>query len=193
MNHRPTSRRLLIVALLLGPTVAVRSAAVQAAVRAPAPATANPKSPGVIPLFRPEEPPCRSLDVNLFAQTSADFRDCCLEAYNLARLRLAAAISASTEPPGRLAVVLDLHETVIDNGVFQTMMICSRLAYDQRLWDIWEAEHWDKGGLVPGAKEFILETRAAGVTVIYVSNRNARFHEQTRPGLERLDLHGLSR
>lgn len=188
MNRQPTSRRLLVVALLLGSAIAVRSAAAQVAVPAPAPATANPKSPGVIPLFRPEEPPGRSLDANLFVQTSAEYRACCLQAYNLARLRLAAAVSASTEPPGRLAVVLDLDETVIDNGAFQSMMIRSRLAYDQRLWDIWEAEHWDKWELVPGAKEFILEARAAGVTVIYISNRNARFHEQTRQGLERLGL-----
>lgn len=63
MHPQPTSQYLLVVALLLGPAIAVRSAAAQVAAPArpaPAPAAADLKSPGVIPFFRPEEPPGRS-------------------------------------------------------------------------------------------------------------------------------------
>ncbi len=167
--------------------------AVAAVPAAPAAAPAlTPQAPAqpehALPPFRPEDPPGRSLDANLFVQTSAEYRACCLQAYNLASLRLAAAVAQAAEPADRLAVVLDLDETVLDNGAFQSMMIRSKLAYDQRLWDLWEAEHWDKWELVPGAKAFILEARKAGVTVIYISNRNEKFREQTRRGLERLGI-----
>jgi len=162
-------------------------AAVHGQQPAPSPAAA-PAAPHVLPFFKPEDPPGRSLDANLFVQTSAEYRACCLQAYNLASLRLAAAVAKTTAPPSSLAVVLDLDETVLDNGAFQSMMIRSRLAYDQRLWDLWEAEHWDKWELVPGAKDFILEAAKAGVHVVYVSNRNERFRPQTKQGLERLGL-----
>lgn len=142
----------------------------------------------ILPMFRPEEPPNRSLDANLYMQTSAEYRACCLQAYNLARLRLERIVADAKEPAARLAVVLDLDETVVDNSAFQSMMIRSRLAYDQRLWDIWEAEHWDKWGLVPGAKAFIDDARRMGVTVVYLSNRNDRFREQTKRGLDRLGI-----
>lgn len=153
----------------------------------PAPAATAPAL-HVVPFFRPEDPPGRSLDANLFVQTSAEYRACCLQAYNLASLRLAAALGKNAAPPSTLAVVLDLDETVLDNGAFQSMMIRSRLAYDQRLWDLWEAEHWDKWELVPGAKDFVVEAAKAGVHVIYISNRNEKFRGQTKRGLERLGL-----
>jgi acid phosphatase len=154
----------------------------------PAPAVVDAAAPHVLPFFKPEDPPGRSLDANLFVQTSAEYRACCLQAYNLASLRLAAALAKHTAPPSTLAVVLDLDETVLDNGAFQSMMIRSRLAYDQRLWDLYEAEHWDKWELVPGAKDFNFEARKAGVAVVYISNRTEKFREQTRRGLARLGI-----
>src|SRR5215218_2026064 len=79
------------------------------------PAAAEPIPPRVVNL---EDPPHRSLDANLWMQSSAEYRACCLQAYNLARRRLIEKLAA--EPPGRWAkppaVVLDLDETVLDNG-----------------------------------------------------------------------------
>lgn len=168
-------------AALIAAVAAARSSAQEPA---PRPAT----NARVLPMFRPEDPPGRSLDANLYMQTSAEYRACCLQAYALARMRLERIVADAAEPPARLAVVLDLDETVVDNSAFQSMMIRSRLAYDQRLWDIWEAEHWDKWALVPGAKGFIDEARRLGVTVVYLSNRNDRFRDQTQRGLERLGI-----
>ncbi|MFM9058719.1 MAG: 5'-nucleotidase, lipoprotein e(P4) family [Planctomycetaceae bacterium] len=168
--------------------LAAVAAAAAAGLSAQEPAPRPAADARILPMFRPEDPPGRSLDANLYMQTSAEYRACCLQAFALARLRLERIVADSAEPPARLAVILDLDETVIDNSAFQSMMIRSRLAYDQRLWDIWEAEHWDKWALVPGAKGFIEEARRRGVTVGYLSNRNDRFREQTMRGLERLGI-----
>lgn len=67
MHPQPTSQRLLVVALLPGPAIAVRSAAAQVAVPTrpgPAPAAANPKSPGVTPFFSARGT-ARPLDVDV--------------------------------------------------------------------------------------------------------------------------------
>src|SRR5689334_72137 len=49
------------------------------------PVAAEPIAPRVVNL---EDPPLRSLDANLWMQTSAEYRACCYQAYNLARRRL---------------------------------------------------------------------------------------------------------
>lgn len=145
------------------------------------------QSPTAPAPFKAEEPANRGLDANLYMQTSAEYRACCYQAYNLATLRLREAVEAN-KGPAKLAVVMDLDETVLDNGGFQAMQLRSNLAYDQRLWDMWEKEGADQVGLIPGAKDFILEARKLGVTVVYITNRNEKFRDSTKSILKRLEI-----
>ena len=69
-------------------------------------------------------------------QSAAEYRACCYQASNLALFRLKEAVAK--KPEGKLAVVADLDETILDNAGFQAMQLRSNLAYDQRLWEIWE-------------------------------------------------------
>lgn len=137
--------------------------------------------------FKAEDPAYRNLDASLYMQTSAEYRACCYQAYNLATLRLREAV-AENKGGAKLAVVMDLDETVLDNGGFQAMQIRSNLTYDQRIWDIWEKDGSDMVGLIPGAKDFILEAKKIGVTVIYITNRNEKFRESARKALKRLEI-----
>jgi 5'-nucleotidase (lipoprotein e(P4) family) len=145
----------------------------------------TPRAPAT---FKAEEPAYRGLDANLFMQTAAEYRACCYQAYNLATIRLREECAAHKDKAGKLAVVLDLDETVLDNAGFQAMQLRSNLAYDQRLWDVWEEKQGDMVGLVPGAKDFILEAGKLGVVVVYISNRNDKFREQTKAMLKRLGI-----
>src|SRR5947209_1388485 len=112
-----------------------------------------------------ESPPNRSLDANLWMQVSAEYRACCYQAYNLARRRLTEKVQHV--PPGGWAkppaVVLDLDETVLDNGEFQSRLIHNGLGYDQATWDDWETNDYARVRLVPGAKGFIDEAKRLGV------------------------------
>jgi len=144
------------------------------------------QAPVAPPRYEAEEPANRNLDASLYMQTAAEYRACCLQAYNLATFRLKEALAQQNK--GKLAVVMDLDETAVDNSGFQAMQLRSGLAYDQRLWDAWEEQGFDKVGLVPGAKEFILEARKLGVAVVYISNRNEKFREQTKKALTRLGI-----
>lgn len=141
------------------------------------------------PAFKKEVPANRSLDANLFMQASAEYRACCLQAFNLAEERLKEATQKlrgeGTKP---LAVVLDLDETVLDNAGFQAMMIRSGLAYDQRLWDLWEKDYGANVGLIPGAKAFLDSAKNMGVSLVYISNRNDRYKAETMATLKRLGI-----
>jgi acid phosphatase len=138
--------------------------------------------------FKPEEPAYRGLDANLFMQTAAEYRACCYQAYNLATARLKEECAAHKDRGNKLAVVMDLDETVLDNAGFQAMQLRSNLAYDQRLWDTWEEKHGDLVGLLPGAREFILEAGKLGVAVVYISNRNDKYRDQSKAILKRLGI-----
>lgn len=176
MSERNTSRRMAIAVGLIAAFGAGTWVSAQ-------PPVITPVAPAA---FKTEDPAYRGLDANLYMQTSAEYRACCYQAYNLASLRLKLAVEKNRT--AKLAVVLDLDETVLDNAGFQAMQLRSNLAYDQRLWDMWEREHSDQIGLVPGAKEFLLEAEKLGVAIAYISNRNEKFREQTRAVLVRLGL-----
>jgi 5'-nucleotidase (lipoprotein e(P4) family) len=143
------------------------------------------------PAYKAEEPANRALDANLYMQTSAEYRASCYQAYNLAADRLEKLVQGEKAKPKqskKLAVVMDLDETVFDNAGFQAMLLRSGLAWDERLWDAWEAHDSDKIALIPGAREFIREAKKLGVSVIYISNRSDKLRDQTKKALERLKI-----
>jgi acid phosphatase len=139
-----------------------------------------------------ESPPNRSLDANLWMQTSAEYRACCYQAYNLARRRLIEKLR--DVPPGGWAkppaVVLDLDETVLDNFAFMTRLTRNNLGYDQKTWDDFEKNGFNEVRLVPGAKAFLDEAKRLGVRIAYISNRSQK--QELRDGtLNALELLGI--
>ena len=156
------------------------------AVKRVMPSTA-PEAPPTEP-FKLESPPNRGLDANLYLQTSAEYRACCLQAYNLAADRLKANLATRGENANPPAVVFDLDETVLDNGGFQTRQLRSGRAYDQKFWDEWEEKDGGQVGLVPGAKEFIGKLVTGKVHPVYITNRNEKFRDKTRDVLKRLEI-----
>jgi acid phosphatase len=128
------------------------------------------------------------MDASLYMQTAAEYRACCYQAYNVATRWLGELLAEAPANGKRPAVVMDLDETVLDNAGFQAMLLRSQLTYDQRLWDMWEGQYADSVGLIPGAREFILDARKRGVTVVYVSNRGEPFRSSTEGALLRLGV-----
>jgi 5'-nucleotidase (lipoprotein e(P4) family) len=137
-----------------------------------------------------ETPPYRGLDANLFMQTSAEYRACCLQAYHFAdrviddRFKLTA--QNSLDKPN--AVVFDLDETVLDNGRFQTKQIRDGVAFDPSRWSVWEQNGGSELDIIPGAMPFIEKLESIGVERVYITNRNETCHAQTLEALARLGL-----
>ena len=159
----------------LGAFMAVGVAGFAAGVFVSGPRTAADDVPAPRVVVR-EDPPNRALDANLWMQVSPEYRACCYQAYNLARRRLTEKVQSP--PPGGWAkppaVVLDLDETVLDNGEFQTRLIRNGLGYDQATWESWEKNDYSRVRLVPGARAFIDEARRLGVAVVYITNRSQK-------------------
>ncbi|HVJ80438.1 MAG TPA: HAD family acid phosphatase [Planctomycetia bacterium] len=130
-----------------------------------------------------------ALESNLYMQHGAEYRACCLQAYRLAadRLRgkLTAGVGEGVKPP---AVVLDLDETVLDNGCFQSFLDRERLNYEDSWWDQWE-ENWpEEVRLVPGAAGFLELAERSGVKVFFITNRHERFRSSTLKALQNLGI-----
>jgi len=136
----------------------------------------------------PPFPMAWRLGSNLYMQTAAEYRACCLQIYKCAEQQLNAILN--TRPPGPLkpAVVMDLDETVLDNSVFESFLYKHNLEYTDALWQMYEQDYFNEVLLVPGAKDFIVHAERKGVTVIYISNRSETNQPSTIKALARLGI-----
>ncbi|CAN5346479.1 hypothetical protein BH09SUM1_BH09SUM1_26730 [soil metagenome] len=154
-------------------------------------------SSGVVPLFAWEaaepgaiaiNPAERTLDANLWLQTSAEYRACCLQAFSTATEKLKAKVAASPKDDLPFAVVMDLDETVLDNSGFQSFLDRERDSYSSANWDNWEKNYADDTRLIPGAKEFINSAAAQNVSAVFITNRRVTNNAAT---IEALTHNGL--
>ncbi len=161
--------------------------------RATKPADAGSKSDFVLPPGPAEKVPYRGLDASLYMLTSAEYRAACHQCFRWAemivqlkqQLRRAEVNSANAKP---LAVVMDLDETILDNGWFQSQQIRDQVAFDMQRWSTWEEQGAEKVRVIPGAVAFVKKLRELGVAPVFISNRNNKALKQTMETLERFEI-----
>lgn len=109
-----------------------------------------------------------------YQQRSAEYEALCLQAYNIAKLRLDEALAQKSDKP--FAIVSDIDETFLDNSYYAVERSKMGKDYDQKTWEEWTA----KGIATPltGSQEFYQYAASKGVQVFYVTNRV----EQERTG-----------
>ena len=136
-----------------------------------------------------------TLQATLWVQNSAEYQALTSMAYQTAETHLKEAVSdknwtaeltqnsdsVKQLPP---AVVLDIDETTLDNSPFQARMIEQNSEYNSEAWEQWVREA--QAEPIPGAVAFTKAADALGITVIYLSNRNADTEAETRKNLEEL-------
>ncbi|MDZ7717069.1 MAG: HAD family acid phosphatase [Balneolaceae bacterium] len=131
----------------------------------------------------------------LWMQNSAEYKALTTMAYQSAEAYLDTALSssswtASLEQQGNdyeslpPAVVLDVDETVLDNSAFQARLIKQNESYSPEKWNNWVREQ--KADAIPGALAFTQTAAAKGITVIYLTNRDAAVEEATFQNLKKL-------
>lgn len=133
------------------------------------------------------------LNANLWQQTAEEYRASAFQAYAAARRGLDAALAdpgwtAAVEQTGDFsqrppAIILDVDETVLDNSPYASRQIKMRKRYEGESWAAWCEE--SAAPPVPGAVELTRYAAGRGVTVFYVTNRNASLQEATRENLRR--------
>ncbi len=132
------------------------------------------------------------LNATLWTQQSAEYRASAEQAYRTASRMLDqaladpawTAVAEQTGDPGHLppAVILDVDETVLDNSPYQARIIVEGREYPDG-WDAFVREA--TAPPVPGALGFVRYAAERGVTVFYVTNRDAPLEEATERNLER--------
>ncbi|QIL21661.1 acid phosphatase [Thermomonas sp. HDW16] len=176
------------------PTVSLLATALLAGCAALAPQPAPPPLPPTTPVVEATTPPPDdSLNATAWFQTSVE-RDLVYRAiYRAAGMQLAAALAdprwdalpkedrsndSRKLPP---AIIVDVDETVLDNSPSQVRQIREGRGFDEAAWGQWVNER--KAKPLPGAVEFLNAAAKRGVTVFYISNRDASLGEATLANL----------
>lgn len=136
-----------------------------------------------------------NLHSTLWAQTAVEYEGIARQAYAVAEIQMERALRDSTwtasvaqgqSDPARYrdkppAVVLDVDETVLDNGAYQARLILDNTSYASGTWKEWVRER--QAEPVPGALGFTETAVDRGVQVIYLTNRDADVESATRANL----------
>jgi acid phosphatase len=131
------------------------------------------------------------LNAILWTMTSAEFEAASYMAYATARAQLDAALAdknrtAALEQRGDFAslppaIIMDIDETVLDNGPYQVELMRETKIRPADLMAQWV----DRANAIalPGAKDFIAYAQSKGVTIFFITNRNAEKEQATRRNL----------
>ena len=120
------------------------------------------------------------LMATLYVQQAAEYKALCFQAYNLAQFKLDEKISKYSGDK-KMAVIVDIDETVLDNSPFTAKSIIENTDYP-KYWDEWC--NLAKAQSVPGAVEFLKYAESVGVETFYVSNRKAHLIPATLKNLQ---------
>jgi acid phosphatase len=134
------------------------------------------------------------LNATLWQSNSVEYKANATIVYELARLRLDAALAdknwsavgqtdAAEKPP---AVILDLDETVFDNSGYEAWLVKAGKDYSGKTYDAWTKAVDARA--IPGAIEFLKYADSKGVKLFYVTNRDVGQEEATRKNAEKLGL-----
>ena len=120
------------------------------------------------------------LVATLFHQKAAEYRALSYQAYNIAKLILDNELRRMSLTK-KLAVIVDVDETVLDNSPFQAKIILEKTQYPE-YWNEWCELAQAK--VLPGAVEFLNYAKSKGVEVFYVTNRKENLKEKTIKNLK---------
>lgn len=120
------------------------------------------------------------LIATLFHQKAAEYRALSYQAFNIARLILDNELRKMLLTK-KLAVIVDVDETVLDNSPFQAKIILEKTQYPE-YWNEWCELAQAKA--LPGAVEFLNYAKSKGAEVFYVTNRKENLKEKTIKNLK---------
>lgn len=145
---------------------------------------------------KPQNESNERLNSVVWMQTSAEYRVLAASAYQQAHNAIDIAFrqenwTAATEQKGNYtklppAIILDVDETVLDDIPYQAQLIKTHSEYDPTSWAQWTKLQASKA--VPGASEFLKYVANKGITIFYVTNRDATQETDTRANLEKLGM-----
>ncbi|MFC2096539.1 5'-nucleotidase, lipoprotein e(P4) family [Bacteroidota bacterium] len=104
----------------------------------------------------------------LWYQKSGEMKAIYYQCFNWAKLRVDS--EAAKNESKKLAVVVDIDETMLDNSPSEAKYIQTGIGYSKKTWSEWTSQI--KAKALPGAVEFSKYAELKGVEVFYISNRS---------------------
>lgn len=127
--------------------------------------------------------PDGKLWASLFQQRAGEYKALCLQAYNIAQLRLEQAIRQRSTTGKPLAVVTDVDETFLDNSPYDVKQALAGKDYEGASWQQWTG--LGQADTLPGALRFFKYAADNQVAVFYITNRGEAEREGTAKNLRR--------
>ncbi|GAA5089474.1 5'-nucleotidase, lipoprotein e(P4) family [Chryseobacterium ginsengisoli] len=118
-----------------------------------------------------------------YQQRAAEYEALCLQAYNIAKLRLDQALASRKESDPPLAIVSDIDETFLDNSYYAVSQAKMGKSYDKEAWKKWTDEGIAKP--LSGSQEFYQYAASKGVQVFYITNRKEEERSGTTKNLKK--------
>ncbi len=113
-----------------------------------------------------------NLDAVLWVQTSSEFPAATIGTYTAATAALQRIVADSPTDVDRMAVVMDLDETVLDGYTYSAQWVLGNVDYAGETWDQWVALRVNTA--IPGAVDFIRGSQNLGVSVFFITNRQCQ-------------------
>lgn len=120
----------------------------------------------------------------VWVRDSGEYRALTHQAYNSGKSYLKEIAEDPQNKGKKLAVVLDLDETVLDNSAFAAWQAVNHKLYSSKDWARWV--NAKEATEVPGSVDFIKTAEELGFEVFYVSNRSAELTEPTIENLKKI-------
>jgi len=121
---------------------------------------------------------------SVYMQRAAEFKAMCMQAYNLARMRVDEELRNRTAKPP--AIIIDIDETVLDNSQYEIHQAMKGQAYEGTSWQQW-VDRSDADSIA-GAPSFLKYAASKGVEIFYVTNRGESERNGTIRNMETFHL-----
>ena len=124
------------------------------------------------------------LNSTLWIQSSSEYKANSLQLYNVAKNNIDSALNdsgwtaaleqaaCSSSLPAKVAVVMDIDETVLDNSKYQAKLVIDGAEWSADTWDEWISHK--SASAVPGAVSFIRFLKEKNIEVIFITNRECK-------------------
>ena len=121
---------------------------------------------------------------NLYQQQAAEYRALCLQAFNIARLRVDENLQTISGKPK--AIITDIDETILDNSAYEVHQTLQGKDYESASWYQWT--DMSQADTVPGAPAFLKYSASKGIQIFYITNREERERNSTLLNLQKFNL-----
>ncbi len=116
---------------------------------------------------------------SLFQQKAAEYQALCLQAFNIARLRVDEALAGKSAKPR--AIITDIDETFLDNSPYAVHQALQGKEYDTTSWYDWTAK--GIADTLTGGLSFFRYAASRNIEIFYITNRDEREREGTLQNL----------